>query len=71
MVTNFNNNKINRVGCGSSQSIAWKCPALPVLVSRECVKFTRMKDSMGATALCMYLIFILVLVYITKYFNIR
>ncbi|XP_060835591.1 E3 ubiquitin-protein ligase HERC2 isoform X3 [Rhopalosiphum padi] len=51
LVTNFNNIKINRVGCGSSQSIAWKCPMLPLLMSHEHVQFTRIKDSMGATVL--------------------
>ncbi|XP_050522470.1 E3 ubiquitin-protein ligase HERC2 [Daktulosphaira vitifoliae] len=51
IVTNFNNIKVNRVGCGSSQSIAWKCPELPLLMSDEPIQFTRLKDSMGATTL--------------------
>jgi len=65
LVTNFNNIKINRVGCGSSQSIAWKCPELPLLMSDEPVKFTRIKDSMGATALSMicYLFLLLFIAY--------
>lgn len=40
---------------------------LPLLMSHEHVQFTRIKDSMGATVLSIYLIFILVLVYIIKY----
>ncbi|XP_050428032.1 E3 ubiquitin-protein ligase HERC2 [Adelges cooleyi] len=51
LVTNFSNTKINRVGCGSSQSIAWKCPELPLLMSDEPVQFVRIKDAMGAAAL--------------------
>uniref|UniRef100_A0A2H8TU70 HECT-type E3 ubiquitin transferase n=1 Tax=Melanaphis sacchari TaxID=742174 RepID=A0A2H8TU70_9HEMI len=51
LVANFNNIKINRVACGSSQSIAWKCPVLPILMSHENVQFARIKDSMGATFL--------------------
>lgn len=57
LVTNFSNIKINRIGCGSSQSIAWKCPELPLLMSEKPVKFARIKDSMGVTALSMIFYF--------------
>lgn len=64
LVINFNNLKINRIGCGSSQSVAWKCPELPLLMSNEPVKFARIKDSMGATALSKHiLIFICLNIY--------
>lgn len=45
---------INRVACGSSHSIAWTIPDVPVLSKQEPVIFPLQKDPLGSSLLGLY-----------------
>lgn len=45
---------INRVACGSSHSIAWTIPDMPVLSKQEPVIFPLQKDPLGSSLLGLY-----------------